>query len=90
MYHIDIYLREDCDHCDLAKSLFDAKGILYSEVNVDSNETLALKVMRVTDQRSVPQIVINNTAIGDLDALKKLDKEGRLDRIVDTNSSNHI
>ncbi len=79
MNHIEIYSRESCPNCQLAKSLLDAKGVTYNEINLDYNETLALKVMRIFNQRTVPQIVINKTAIGDYDSLEKLETQGQLD-----------
>ena len=82
MTHIDIYLRDKCSQCNLAKSLLDTKGVPYNEINLDYNDALAFKVMRAFNQRSVPQIVINNTAIGGYEALEKLESNGRLDSIL--------
>ena len=82
MNNIDIYLRDKCSKCSQAKLLLDNKGIRYKEINLDSNEALAFKVMRAFNQREVPQIVINQTAIGNYERLKQLDEEGRLDRML--------
>lgn len=83
MNSIDIYLREDCSQCGLAKALLDTKGVSYNEINLDNNETLALNIMRTFNQRSVPQIVINRTAIGGYEALAKLESSNRLDAILE-------
>lgn len=58
--NIKIYSKKNCQACDQAKALLDAKGLGYEAVDVMlSKEAQAL--FREKGFRSVPQIVVDGT-----------------------------
>lgn len=65
---IEIYTKDACPYCVQAKKLFESKGWEYTEhyINIDTRETL---IEELTNRlgvppRTVPQIFINDEAIG--------------------------
>lgn len=65
---IEIYTKTDCPNCQQAKQIFDSKGWAYTEHHItEANhgillEELAKRMNMIP--RSVPQIFIDNQAIG--------------------------
>ena len=82
MNHVEIYSKDPCPYCDRAKSLLDSKGVSYDVIDIGHDETLAMKMMQLSQQRTVPQVVINNKSIGGYDALAMLNAKGDLDRLL--------
>jgi len=86
---IEIYSTRYCGYCVRAKQLLQARGLPFVEYFVDANPQARLLMMERADgRRSVPQIFINDRAIGGFIELYQLDKSGELARLVeDENSS---
>lgn len=83
MLKIEIYTKQTCPYCDRAKQLLDHKGVKYVEIPVDQNQqALEDMLSRSLGRRTVPQIFINDRAIGGCDDLYALDQAGRLDSIL--------
>jgi len=85
LHTIIIYTLATCPYCIKAKALLDEKKVAYQEIEV-SNFTDAEKdklVKKSGGKRTVPQIFIDNTHIGGCDDLYELDKEGRLDKLLE-------
>ena len=61
---ITIYTRAQCHYCFAAKRLLALRGLEYSEVNIDAECGAADLMLLLTGGRSVPQVVINEEAIG--------------------------
>jgi glutaredoxin 3 len=66
----------------MAKQLFDRKGVEYTEIRVDLEPTKRQEMMQKSRQRTVPQIFINNEAIGGYTDLVAIDREQRLDTLL--------
>lgn len=80
---IEIYSSKSCPFCHRAKALLNAKGVSYTEFLVDENPELADEsVRRSNGRRTVPQIFIGRDHIGGYDDLSALDRQGRLDIIL--------
>jgi GrxC family glutaredoxin len=77
---VKMYTTNWCPYCRFAKRLLNEKGVDFKEINIDvlglSREDLA----KITGGMTVPQIVINNEAIGGYDNLWALDQSGELDK----------
>ena len=62
---IEIYSKDFCGYCDMAKNLMESRGMEYTEYKIGSagvtRETL---LERVPTARTVPQIIINDEVIG--------------------------
>jgi len=66
----------------MAKQLLDKKGVSYSEIHVDLDQDSMTEMMQRSQQRSVPQIFINDFHVGGLDDLSALDRESGLDLLL--------
>lgn len=77
-----IYTTATCPYCVTAKTLLDKKHVKYEEIRVDTNPSALAEMMQKSGRRTVPQIFINEVAIGGSDDLYQLDKEGKLDGLL--------
>lgn len=83
MPKIEIYTKQTCSYCVRAKQLFDKKGVKYTEIAVDQDQKAFEEMLsRAQGRRTVPQIFIDNRAIGGCDDLYALEEAGRLDVIL--------
>lgn len=76
-----IFSKSYCPYCRRAKDLLNKYGVNYKAYEIDQ-EALGADVqaalMKVTGQRTVPNIFINGKHIGGADALTALDAKGEL------------
>ncbi len=83
MPKVEIYTQWGCPYCVRAKALLDAKGVSYVEHDVTmGGAARAEMVARVPGARTVPQILIDEVAIGGCDDLHALDRTGKLDPLL--------
>lgn len=82
MAKIIIYSKSSCPYCDWAKQLLDAKKVSYSEIRVDQDPAKLQEMIQLSGRRTVPQIFINDQAIGGFDDLSALAKAGELDELL--------
>jgi glutaredoxin 3 len=61
---IQIYTTRWCGYCVRAKALLDQKGIAYEEVPLDDDPGFRRNLFDLTGGWTVPQILIDGTAIG--------------------------
>jgi len=66
----------------MAKQLLDRKGVKYTEIRVDLDPAKRQEMMKKSRQRTVPQIFINNEAIGGYTDLLAIDRSQRLDELL--------
>ena len=60
---ITMYTTSWCSDCVAAKRYLDAKGVSYTEVDIEQDERAAELVMQINDgRRSVPTLVTERTA----------------------------
>ncbi|HSW69056.1 MAG TPA: glutaredoxin 3 [Gammaproteobacteria bacterium] len=79
---IIIYTKANCSYCVWAKQLLDNKKISYEEVRIDRDDEQRILMERASGRRTVPQIFINDQAIGGFDDLSALEKTGKLDLLI--------
>jgi glutaredoxin 3 len=85
---VEIYTKFACPYCVRAKHLLDSKGVQYSEYDVTmGGAKRAEMVARAPGAQTVPQIFINDVAIGGSDDLRALDAQGKLDGLLGVNSA---
>ncbi len=82
MAEVEIYSTGICPYCTMAKQLFDRKGIEYTEIRVDLEPAKRQEMMQKSRQRTVPQIFINNEAIGGYTDLVAIDRAKKLDDLL--------
>ena len=82
---VEIYTTKLCPFCTRAKGLLRSKGVEFTEIAVDGNIELRREMTdRSRGGSTVPQIFINDAAIGGSDDLIALESEGLLDDLLTT------
>ena len=81
---IEIYTRPGCGYCSAAKSLLIRKKAAFTEFDVAKNPSWRSEMYdRAGDGSTFPQIWIGDTHVGGCDDLYALDREGRLDAMLE-------
>jgi glutaredoxin 3 len=80
MKPVKIYTTTYCGFCVRAKDLLKRKGVNYEELDVTGDDDMRAKLVELSGgQRTVPQIFIGDAHVGGYSDLAQLDKEGRLE-----------
>lgn len=93
MKNVVIYVKKGCPYCIRAKDLLDRKGVKYEEIDVLKNSNLFNDIKSKYNVRTVPQIFITDDNgnyihhIAESDKLMDLEKEGKLDDMLNNNDS---
>ncbi len=85
MKPVTVYSTPMCPYCARAKSLLTKKGVPYEDVDV-MMDTKAREEMLAKSggARTVPQIFIGDTHVGGFDELNALEREGKLDPLLNS------
>ena len=83
MTEITVYTSNFCPYCIMTKRLLNNKGVTYREINVDETPDMRQEMMLRTKRRTVPQIYIGEFHVGGFDDLYLLDREQRLDSLLE-------
>ena len=73
-----VYTTEPCGFCRQAKALLEARGVVYSEINLAKDPTGRADLVALTGQMTFPQIVVGTRAIGGFRELLEADRAGAL------------
>lgn len=80
---VEIYTKMFCGYCFRAKRLLDSKGVDYTEYDITMGGPKRTEMLqRKPDARTVPQIFIDDKAVGGSDDLAALESEGKLDAML--------
>lgn len=82
MTKVIVYSSAHCPYCVMAKQLLERKGVQYTEIRVDLDPEKRQEMMAKSQQRTVPQIFINNKAIGGYTDLVAIDRSQQLDGLL--------
>ncbi len=85
MKKVVMYSSPHCPYCTMAKQLLDKKGISYDEIRVDKYPEKREEMMQKSQRRTVPQIFIDDKAIGGYTDLADIDRSGQLDILLTKN-----
>ena len=77
-----MYTTAWCGYCVRAKALLDARGIEFDEVDLGDDPQFRARLNELTGGWTVPQIVIGGRPIGGYTELRRLERDGRLDRFL--------
>lgn len=80
--NITIYTTRFCPFCVHAKRLLTQKNVTFKEIAVDNDPQLRKEMTRLSGQRTVPQIWINDQHIGGCDELYKLEQSNKLSKLL--------
>jgi len=79
MNSIEIYSTDNCPWCTHTKSLLRTKGLDFEEIDISSDQARALEMIERSGRRTVPQIFIDDQAIGGFEELSKMNLTDKLD-----------
>lgn len=80
---VEIYTKAFCGFCHRAKRLLQDKGVAFTEYDISMGGEKRDEMMaRKPDARTVPQIFIDDVAIGGSDELAAMDRAGKLDPLL--------
>lgn len=84
MPQITVYTTATCPYCHRAKDLLRRKNLAFTEIPVDGDLRARREMTaRAHGRMTVPQIFFNDVHIGDCDELHALDRQGKLDELLD-------
>ena len=78
-----VYSGPNCAYCVRAKRLLDNKQIRYKEILVNESPELRAEMERRSNRRTLPQIFINGFHVGGFDDMAELDRQGKLDPLLE-------
>lgn len=82
MSRITIYTTPFCGYCARAKKLLTQKGVAFDEIDVMMDPDKRAEMEQRSGRHTVPQIFVNDKHIGDSDEIHALEREGKLDPIL--------
>jgi glutaredoxin 3 len=83
MARVVIYTAPVCYYCVEAKRLLTRKGVKFEEIDVSRDPELRrTMVQKAGGRMTVPQIFVDERHVGDCDGIYALEKEGRLDALL--------
>jgi len=74
-----MYTTQWCGYCVRAKALLDHRGIPYEEISLDDDPAFRRRLLDLTGNWTVPQILIDDEPVGGYTELWQLDRSGALD-----------
>lgn len=80
---VTLYTTRFCPYCVSAKQLLKSKRVDYVEIPVDGDLNKRAEMTELSGRRTVPQIWIGDRHIGGFDELAALDRQGRLDSLLE-------
>ena len=83
MKKVKIYTTPYCPFCIEIKNLMKKKQTSFQEIDLAINpEKFGEMLAKTNGARTVPQMFVNETHIGDCDHVHELDNNGELDKIL--------
>ena len=83
MPEVVMYCTAICPYCVAAERLLAARGVKdIQKIRVDLDPPRRAEMMERTGRRTVPQIYIDDFHVGGFDDLSALDREGRLEPLL--------
>ena len=88
MQKVIMYTTPICPYCVRAKRLLNNKQVPFEEIDVSRDPQLrAFMIQRAGGAMTVPQIFVGETHVGGSDELYALEKAGKLDPLLNTESA---
>ena len=82
MTQVTIYTKPYCPYCIRAVSLLEKKGIDFTEIEAAFDPEKRAEMMQRSGRTTFPQIFVGDLHIGGCDDLMALEREGRLDPLL--------
>lgn len=82
MADVVLYTTPWCPYCLRAKHLLKSKGVTFNDIDVSGNPALRQDMEQRSGRHTVPQIWIGTTHVGGCDDLYALERQGKLDALL--------
>ncbi len=82
MARVEMYCTGACPYCQRAEQLLRKRGIRFEKNRVDLSKGKLREMLKRSKRNTVPQIFINNRHIGGYAELTRLDKSGKLAKMI--------
>ncbi len=79
---VKIYTRLGCGYCTAAERLLRDKGVAFENIDCTGDQATRKWLADLTKSSTVPQIFIDDRAIGGYDDMRALDRKGQLDALL--------
>ena len=84
MAQVTVYSKGWCPYCAAARALLEQKGADFEVIDIgEAPERRDEMLERANGRRTVPQVFVGDTHVGGYDDLAALDREGRLDALLE-------
>ena len=80
MADVKMYTTTYCPYCVRAKHILNRRNVPFEEIDVSRDHEKRAWLVKVTGQRTVPQIFIDGEPIGGSDELYDMDRSGELEK----------
>jgi len=77
-----IYTKTTCGFCSRARALFTAKGVSFTEINVEQVAGARTHMRERSGRDTLPQIFIGDQHVGGYDEAAALEQRGELDSLL--------
>ncbi len=77
-----MYATAWCPYCNRARALLQAKGVAYTDIDVEQVPGARDEMRARSGRNTVPQIFIGELHIGGYDDTRALDQKGELDKLL--------
>ena len=82
MAKVVIYTKPTCPYCAKALGLLDSKAVDYQVIDISNDAQKQAEMKALSGRHTVPQLFINEQAMGGCDDLFALDACGELDQLL--------
>ena len=82
MSEVTIYTKPYCPYCVRAVDLLEKKGVTFTEIEAAFDPAKRQEMMQRSGRATFPQIFIGERHIGGCDEMMALEREGRLDPLL--------
>lgn len=82
MAEVKIYRTTYCPYCDMAERLFAQIGVSVEKIDVTHDQEMRQKLVKMTGQRTVPQIFIDGKSVGGYSDAYALHTRGELAKML--------
>jgi glutaredoxin 3 len=79
MSAVTLYTTDPCGFCAATKTLLQAYGLEFTEVNLSKDEEGRAQLVRTTGMMTFPQVVVDGRLVGGFHETKAALESGRLD-----------
>ncbi|MEZ5544495.1 MAG: glutaredoxin 3 [Lysobacteraceae bacterium] len=84
MAKVLMYTTQVCPYCMAAKRFLASRNVEVEEIRVDTDPARREEMRSRSQRTSVPQIFIGQTHVGGFDDMVALDREGKLEPLLQT------